>query len=322
MLTKEKTPALPTVLETVKAGLELTSQHLWLIVIPVLLDGFYWLGPRLSIRPLMEAFMGILIQQAAATGQPLSTLDTFRETWDQLTLTVNLFTNISLPLIGVPTLMNGPTPEATPIQPSTMEISNVLIISLLLLLFMAMGLLLSVIYYGLVAQAVNQEPIHLSWFWRTLPKLLVKLTGQILFVGALSLIILFPLFCVSLFTSLFSLNLTMFLWFVGAMPLMALILYGYFGPHGVFLNSRPVLTALRESILLVQMHLFSALGLFLLVYLLGNGLTILWQIADDGSWLTVVSIVGHGFVSTSLAAATFIFYRDRYPTLQAVPPEK
>jgi len=35
-------------------------------------------------------------------------------------------------------------------------------------------------------------------------------------------------------------------------------------------------------------------------------------LAEDGGWFTAVSILGHGFVSTSLVVATFNFYRDRY----------
>jgi len=319
MLTKEKTPALPSVWDTLKAGLDLTTKHLWLIIIPVLLDSFYWLGPRISIRPMLETFLGMMVQQAAATNQPAANIEIMSSMGQQWASSVNLFTTVTLPLIGVPALMGGLSPEKTPLQPSIIEINNLAGVMLVLGLFLGLGLLLSAIYYGLVAQAVRAESARLDWWWREWPKVVLKLIALIFLVLTMGLIALFPFFCLSMVAALFSVNLATLVWFVGAMPLMTLILYGFFGPHGLLLHSRPILSALRESFSLMQMHLMSALGLFLVIYLLGNGLTILWQIADDGSWLTLVSIVGHGFISTALAAATFIFYRDRYPTLADSP---
>ncbi|MBK9051106.1 MAG: hypothetical protein IPL78_09370 [Chloroflexi bacterium] len=320
MLTKDKVPVLPSVWDTLKAGLDLTTKHLWLIIIPVLLDSFYWLGPRVSIRPLLEAFLSLMVQQAAATNQPAATIQTLNSMAEQWASAVNLLTTITIPLIGVPALMSGLTPEKTPISSSIIEIDNLGGVVLLFTLFLGVGLVLSAIYYGLIAQAVRAESARLDWWWREWPRALFKLIALVFLVLTMGLMASFPFFCLSMFAALFSINLATLIWFVGAMPLMALILYGFFAPHGVLLQARPVLAAWRESLGLMRQHLAPALGLLLVIYLVGNGLTILWQIADDGSWLTLVSIVGHGFVSTALAAATFIFYRDRYATLPEPPP--
>jgi hypothetical protein len=37
---------------------------------------------------------------------------------------------------------------------------------------------------------------------------------------------------------------------------------------------------------------------------------LLWLIPPATSWMTVVGICGHAFVSTSLLAASFIYYHD------------
>ena len=37
---------------------------------------------------------------------------------------------------------------------------------------------------------------------------------------------------------------------------------------------------------------------------------LLWRTPDEASWLMLVGIAGHAFVTTSLLAATFIYYRD------------
>ena len=55
-------------------------------------------------------------------------------------------------------------------------------------------------------------------------------------------------------------------------------------------------------------------GTFLLVCLLINeGLGYLWTVPPQDSWLTLVAIFGHGFVSTALIAAMFhILPRDQH----------
>jgi hypothetical protein len=62
---------------------------------------------------------------------------------------------------------------------------------------------------------------------------------------------------------------------------------------------------------LVRGNALQTISLLLVVMLVGGGTNQLWRLADDGSWLTMVSIAGHAFVSTGLAAAIFVFYRDR-----------
>jgi hypothetical protein len=37
---------------------------------------------------------------------------------------------------------------------------------------------------------------------------------------------------------------------------------------------------------------------------------LLWRAPGEASWLTLLGIAGHAFVTTSLLAATFIYYRD------------
>lgn len=312
---KTTTPVFPSLWDTLKAGLDLTTKHLWLILLPVLLDGLYWLGPRLSIRPVVESFMTLMIEQAAAPEQSASMIEQYEEFQELYAGAINLFSSLNLPLIGVPTLMSGVIPAQTPIQTTTIELDNVGLILLLVGLFSVVGLLLSIVYYSLVAQAVHEEGVHISWLWRKLPHQTMSLALMLMVIGLVGGIFFVPFFCLSLFASYFNITFAFLLAFVGMMPGMTLVLYSFFSPHGVLFYDRPPLSAIRESIALVRAHQSTAVSLFILLYLLSYGMTWLWRLADDGSWLTLVSIVGHGFVSTALAAATFIFYRDRYPTL-------
>jgi hypothetical protein len=46
------------------------------------------------------------------------------------------------------------------------------------------------------------------------------------------------------------------------------------------------------------------------VFVLVQGLDILWRIPPTDSWLTLLGIAGHAFVTTGLLSASFVYYRD------------
>jgi hypothetical protein len=48
------------------------------------------------------------------------------------------------------------------------------------------------------------------------------------------------------------------------------------------------------------------------------GLNFVWNIPSSASWMTLVGITGHAFITTSLLAASFIYYRDMQVWLQTV----
>ena len=50
----QKLQSQPGLIATLSAGFELTTHHLWLITLPLILDIFYWLGPRLSVQRIVE----------------------------------------------------------------------------------------------------------------------------------------------------------------------------------------------------------------------------------------------------------------------------
>jgi hypothetical protein len=60
-------------------------------------------------------------------------------------------------------------------------------------------------------------------------------------------------------------------------------------------------------------------GLFVLsIFLLSTGLNYLWSVPTDDSWMLLVGIAGHAFITTALLAASFVYYRDVNVWLQTV----
>jgi hypothetical protein len=44
--------------------------------------------------------------------------------------------------------------------------------------------------------------------------------------------------------------------------------------------------------------------------LVSKGLDILWDNPDEVSWLLLIGILGHAFVTTGILASSFIYYTD------------
>jgi hypothetical protein len=306
---EEQRPAVPGVIATLTAGLELTTGNLWLIVLPILVDIFYWLGPRLSVR--------VLVEGAAASLQSDPALAELASQLEQLATQFNVFTTLSLPLIGIPALMSGPIPESTPLSVRVMEIDNFLLWLALFASLSVLGLLMASLYLGLIGLALwRMADGERPRFWRFMQSLVVnavRLFGLgILFMIVLVLVSL-PLLPVAALLGLLASSL-----FLGVMMLGFVLVatYIFLAVPGIILNGRPLVSAVVESIQLVHRNILQTVNLLLLIVLISSGMNLLWHLADDGSWLTAISIAGHGFVSTALAAAIFIYYRDRFNVLR------
>ena len=64
-------------------------------------------------------------------------------------------------------------------------------------------------------------------------------------------------------------------------------------------------------------------GLFILsILLIAQGMDIVWRFPDASSWLTLVGIFGHAFVSTGLLAASFFYYKDAVQWISELHDQK
>jgi hypothetical protein len=305
MQKQENVTPLPGVAATIGAGFELVTRHLWLAAVPVVLDLFLWLGPRLGFNALIEQLIDRLATMPMIVDpQPMLEVMLAR---------TNLFTYLSVALVGVPALMTGLTPEKTPLQPAVVEVTGWGEWAGFFLGLTLVGLLLAAVYYTLIARAVG-GPEARQWdnvavhSGRTFARLIGL---SILFVFLMALILI-PVSMVGAVLGLLSQFAATIVVLAAPVLLLWLVIFMSYTPQGMALNRRPFFPALLESVRIFQLNLIPASGLLLLVVLITQVMNWLMLSADDGSWLTLASVLGHAFVSTALVTAMFIFYRDRY----------
>jgi hypothetical protein len=140
------------------AGFEMLGQRLWLIALPVLLDLLLWLGPRLSIAPLLKQFVALLLAQPTADPRMASQVAQATQMLEQFGDQFNLFSLLTaLPLLNVPSLLAQHVPgSVSPLDgPRVLPATSVLTPMAWGVVLVPMGLLLGFLYLNSLARQVR-----------------------------------------------------------------------------------------------------------------------------------------------------------------------
>ena len=334
------------VIESLNKGFQVVSRHWWLILIPILLDTFLWLGPQASIQNIVIETTESL--EAELAGVPTEDMGEwfliFREALQEAAARYNAFSMLRVAMLGVPSLIIwGGAHLSSPsiyesLWVSFLRVTNMpdLLISvsdadfgnapvwqipgqgswlLASIGLTFVGVTIGSIYMTVIAQSLN-DPTEGWAFWPRAWKLGRRF---VLFwiLRALALLILGIPFALT-FALLMALNTGLALLFTSVALGMAtwLSFYGSFVVAALVVNDAGVWRAILNSVNVVLRNFWPTLGLFVLINLIGGGLTILWQQLSRGSWWTWIAIAGNAYISSSLIAASLLFYQDRYASWQ------
>jgi hypothetical protein len=263
-----------------------------------------WLGPRLKADTLLAPILDLLPQiQAQASA------DQAKEIGPLLTDFVNNFNLFSVfrtfPL-GIFSLMTTKMSIKSPLgERIGIDVPHWLV---------AFGIILALTFFGWLGG---------SLYFRAVSRVALKLEkGPGIFHSVLHGILLSGMWL--LFFSLVNLPLFILLWllslldslvrtllvFLLVVPLSWVMLVVFFSFHGIFASAQNLFVSVRISLRMLRYGL-PPLGWFaMLTILISQGMDMLWRIPPTDSWMMGIGILGHAFVSTSLLAASFIYYRD------------
>ena len=307
-------PPPPGLIRSLASGFNAVATHILVIAMPVLFDLFLWLGPHLRIKALLQPFVDQLPNLLASPlVANMPDPQTVLQAWTDFLNHFNLFSVLHTFPVGVSTLMSLQMPLQTPLgTPPGLEVGSALGLVACWVLLIVLGWLLGGLYYLWVsAVTLNLEGRSL---WQSLGQtvLLSVIWTALLFVFGLPAFILFSIMAV------ISSILAEVALFIFAVLALWLVMPIFFSPHGIFTYQQNAFRAILNSLRMVRFTLPNT-GLFLLVFLLiGQGFDFLWRTPAENTWLTLVGIAGHAFISTALLAASFIYYRDMNAWLKAV----
>ena len=210
--------------------------------------------------------------------------------------------------------MAARTSVVTPFgEPVRWEIASMGAVLGIWILFTAVGMVFGALYFNVVAQAalfgkVTWREALSQWPWACLQVGLLSLIWV-----ALLLAVFLPFSCflsVFLFSGIGLEQISLFVILIFAGFLIWMLIPLAFSPHGIFVNRHAMWISILRSIRLTRMTLPTTSLLLLAVLILSEGLDVIWNIPGETSWFTIVGIIGHAFVTSSLLAASFVYYRD------------
>ncbi len=287
-------------------GFESVANHILVIVPPILLDLFLWLGPHLHLKSFFQPFIDRIPSMANAFPSNFPNAASLQEMWTSVLNQFNLFFLLRTFPIGTTSLLSLRMPEQTPWgNAAGLDAGSFAGIIGWCLLLALLGWFVGSYYYYSIS-AVTIQPEKARSFWKTAQQsvLLSFIWMAILFIFGMPVLMLLSV------VSLISPFLGQIMLFIVGLLIIWLFMPIFFSAHGIFIAQMDAMRAILSSLRLVRFTLPNT-GLFLLVFVVINiGLNMLWGSSPATSWLMLVGITGHAFVSTALVAASFIYYRD------------
>lgn len=308
----------PRIVPCLVEGFNAIASHVYIIGFPILFDLLLWFGPLVRMKELLlPAMLSASQISAAAYGEESQVfIENSRQLWTAILEEFNLLFGLRTYPIGIPSLLVGKAVTANPLgMLPIIELHAVESAFWLTIAFALVGAILGSVYFSLIASATRsiEEPLKL--------KLLFKQAIQAIILAILIFLVLFviciPVFC--LFSSM-----ALFLPNLGTLPFMLLglilvwvLLPVAFSPHGIFANQYKATNSILNSIRLVRSLMATTGMFFIILILLGYGLDFLWSTPSMDSWMLLIGIFGHAFISSGLIAASFAFYKKGMQWLQA-----
>ena len=315
----ETLPPPPGVVGSLKAGFDAIASNISVILLPLLLDLLLWLGPRLHIDRLFQPIFDEMSSYARYSGIPAADLNTlqvnsalFMEQLKQY----NLLTAIRTFPIGVFSLMSGKISDQTPLGPSSViHIDSLLMLLGWITMLTLVGWISGGLFFRWVSMVVadSTQPTEFQFGKSIIQTMLLSVLYIMLaFIIGIPVVILFALVIAA------SPALAQGLLLILGLLSMWLVVPAFFTPHGIFMRQQNAFSSIYTSLRMARFTLPTSSLFVLSVLLIAYGLNFLWNIPSSASWMALVGIAGHAFITTSLLAASFIYYRDMQTWLQTV----
>ncbi|MCK9245486.1 MAG: hypothetical protein M0P11_00850 [Anaerolineaceae bacterium] len=299
----------PKVFTAIKAGFDTLSTHAYLLLFPILLDIYFLFGRRLLVTAQVEEMIQAVVLPPETTADMLNS-------WQELsTATITTFKHFSLTAflrsypLGIPSLLAFRPLALNPLgAASSTQVGSAGAAFLYILVFSLIGIVLGALFLTAIRMAVQKKSSDAvsSQFLRQLWSLFV-LTFVLVLAG---IFVLTPaLLLISVFSAALPILGSVGYFFLSLIVISTTIPV-FFTAHDIILYGNKFGKAARESIGVVRpTNGKTSLFIFMAIFTT-YAANFLWHIPADDSWMLIISILGHGLVTTIFFIASFHFYID------------
>jgi hypothetical protein len=309
------------VIETLSAGYTAVNRQLWVLMLPILLDVFLWLGPHVSYSPLV----GPVVTQAAewtrqvalsprrGPGTPdvdlVGSLDDSRQWLIARTDETNGLSVLAWGPIALP------SPATLPSASDELAFVSSWFEGLALLGASAgLGLLLGGWFYAGLADAsagIRGGPLAAG---RGTPRAVIDVLGLIGLLLGTALLLGIPVLLLIGFTALLSPPVAALGGALVGAGLLFAAVHLFFAVDAIFISNAGPLLAIQRSVGVVRRHLRASVALILLTWLILAGMAQVWDVLDNtlqSPFGVALGILGNAYIASGLIAAGMIFYTQR-----------
>lgn len=306
-------PPPPGIIRSLRTGFDTVAAHITAILLPFAFDLFLWLGPHLSISQLFLSTLGDAKKMFADSGVSLTDIQKLDQVQESLNQ-VNLFSSLRTFPIGLPSLISGKGSAQTPLgAPLTFQVDTVFHFYGLIFLFLIAGWILGGLYFRWIAGLIAKSDSQISVGRTLIQTLAYSLIWSLLF-WILGIPAAFIIYLIYMFNPLIGEGALLFLGFLS----MWLVVPIFFSSFGMFVRKQNAVDSIIASFRMSRFIMPSSSLFVLTVLIIGIGSNLLWAVPPDNSWLTLVGILGHAFITTALLASSFVYYSDMTVWLQTV----
>ncbi len=310
-------PRLTGVIDTLSAGYGVINSRPWIVLIPVLLDLFFWFGPRISVSPLVGQALSEPGLQRGFGPNGAQSFESIRQMVLSAADDLNVLALLSPGWISVPSIMpllGGGRGPFTFVNSWATAVS-VAVGALL------GGSLLGCIYRSIIALHVRDEALAPSQLPRQAIQAWLRLVGLVAILGGVGLVVGVPVLFLVIGASLLARELGSFGMALLMTVLLWLQLYLFFAPDAIFISQVGPLQAIRRSIAVVRANFWAAVRIVVLITIILLGMGQVWAaLAARAPWGPALGILGNAYIASGLVAASMLFYRERVEALPSRRP--
>lgn len=310
-VTAKQPPAPPGVIDFIADGLSLALARPLLLLIPMLLDLYYWVGWRVSISSLTGPIQRWLLDMDTTESADMANrLETVGRS-DIMSI-LSLFVPSLLGGVGRDGIYNlGARPSFAP---------GAWWFDLLLIAAVFLGATLLMMVYSMpLADAALERSRSFGALARSVVHAWMRFVGLLVVAGGVLLLLLGPVLVAAAVLLIVGVN---------AQPLIALasLVFGIFAYlilvmawDAIAVDEIGPLNAIRNGYRIVRAQFWPTVGLVGAWLLIVVGLSQVWlEIADSAPGL-LIAVIANSFFASGLAMASMLFYAHR---IQSLKPER
>jgi len=298
-----KPEKLPGTIDLLGEAFALLGQRPYLVLVPIVLDLFLWLGVGLPATAF-TAHLGNVLRKFPSVDVRLI---------DDITGAGKNYNLMGLLGINTPSLMGHVSRGAlsTPIERLLLTGLPWWSIPALGVLIAVIGLALGMMYLTMLKYVVYRQAVPVRLLWRQTWANTRRMLGFVCAAALVLLLLMLPLALFGAILLIVGIDAFPILAFLMSLEAVWAFLMLFFAQYAIVDSSAGVFRAAYLSYNIVRRNPWSAAGFICVYFIIVDGMPVALHILLSSAWGVVLAMIINAYVASSALIAAMLFYRER-----------